>query len=241
MPYLECLGEDDQIELLGHTKVIAAEKYFEGCNGLEVTDEVRVLIAAQAALLIMHRETDYFPLLSTILVYPDAFYTRTSRRASVGTVEARRELRGGESWDLGTVILSWNDVIKCARDFDGYNVVLHEFAHQLDQEDGSANGFPTVYVSPSEFRRWGEVMSCEYDRLRDQLRDGLEPFIDPYAAEKPCEFFAVLTEHFFELPHQLREEIPDAYDLLCGLYHFDPATVIPYVSGWHPDHDMRDE
>lgn len=238
MPYLGYLSEDDQVELLGHTKVLVGEKHFEGCQGLEITDEIRVLVAAQASLLILHRETDYFPRLSTILVYPDAFYSKTSRRAAVGTVEARRELRGGESWDLGTVILSWKDVLRCVQSFDGYNVVLHEFAHQLDQEDGASNGFPTLYVDEKDFRKWGEVMSREFDALRERLRDGYETFLDPYAAELPCEFFAVLTEYFFELPHQLCSELPEIYDLLRTLYHFDPAQALPYSVDWRPEREQ---
>jgi Mlc titration factor MtfA (ptsG expression regulator) len=139
------LPQADQQELQGHIQIFLAEKLFEGCGGLELTDEIKVTIAAQACLLLLHRETDYYPRLITILVYPHAYLAKGAVSIGGGAVLASETARLGEAWKDALVVLSWDDVRQGASDLhDGHNVVLHEFAHQLDQQDGSADGAPIL-------------------------------------------------------------------------------------------------
>jgi hypothetical protein len=215
------LPDADRRELLGHVQVLLAEKRFEGCGGLELTDEIRLTIAAQACLLLLHRDTDYYPRLSSVVVYPDAYVVKVREESAGGIVTEGRAVHLGESWDTGTVVLSWDDVRRDAEDVeDGFNVVLHEFAHQLDAENGRADGAP---VLPRGRRRaWARVMEAEYQRLRRDDARGRETFLDPYGATDPAEFFAVITECFFEEPADLRAEHPQLYAELREFYRQDP-------------------
>lgn len=219
VPIIARLPSDLQIRLRRHIQVFLAEKPFIGCNGQVITDEVRVTIAAHACLLLLgHERPDYYPRLRQVLVYPDAFVVTGERAVGAGLVQEQRRSLAGESWGVGQVILSWADVTASAADAsDGHNVVLHEFAHQIDQDKGVADGRPWR-PSAAKRRRWSAVMDAAFQRLRQ------EPslVIDAYGASEPAEFFAVVTEVFFERPLELAAEAPDVYDELAGLYGVNP-------------------
>lgn len=215
----------DRAELDGHIQVFLAEKYFEGCQGLRITDEMRVLIAAQACLLLLHRETEYFPMMRTVLLYPGAFVGQAKTVGPAGVVTESQGWRLGESWhqpgNTGPVILSWRDVVAgAANPEDGHNVVLHEFAHQLDAESGAVEGAPLLEGGGAE---WQRTMVREFHAFVSDLRTGRPTVLDPYAAHSPAEFFAVATETFFERPVALRDQHPALYRLFAGYFRQDPA------------------
>lgn len=217
------LSEPDRRELQGHIQVLLAEKRFEGCAGLEVGEEMRVLVAAQACLLLLHRETDYFPRLVALLIYPGSFRSPRQHRDESGVITEHHEVLSGESWDRGTVVLAWDEVRRSLRGHgDGYNVVLHEFAHQIDCENGPADGFPGI--SRRQARAdWARVMGEAFETLRRDSDRGRWTFLDPYGAQDPAEFFAVATESFFECPRELRREMPELYEQMKRFYRQDPA------------------
>lgn len=214
-------GERRQLQDL--VRLFLANKRFHGCGGLDVTEEMRLCIAAQACLLLLNRDTRVFPGLQHILVYPGAFVREGEEWHEDGTVSDVSSELLGESWDAGKVILSWEDVERDLDDFgDGFNVVLHEFAHQLDSETGSDNGTPLLGAVDSA--AWGRVMTREYGALAAAAERGEDTLLDPYGASAPAEFFAVITETFFELPDQLKELHPELFALLQHYYRVDPAA-----------------
>jgi Mlc titration factor MtfA (ptsG expression regulator) len=221
LPLYRRLPAEDREELHGHIQVLLDEKNFEGAGGLELTESMRLVIVAQAGLLLLHRPTDYFPKLSSVLVYPGEFTVQEEVMNDKGFVEEVDEVRVGESWQLGTLVLSWEEV---ERDLPSgrRNVVLHEFAHQLDAENGEMNGAP-ILADPGLRTRWSEVMSDAYERLVDAADRGRRTVLDPYGAEAPAEFFAVATETFFLAPRDLAAREPDLYAVLRDSYRQDPA------------------
>lgn len=227
-PLYQRLPPDDQKELLGDVQVFLAEKRFEGCDGLEITDEIRVTIAVQACMLLLHRETDFYDDLRSILVYPSAFVSSVKDHSTHGIVTEGRTVRLGEAWREGYVVLSWDDVRQGAADFhDGSNVVFHEFAHQLDQEDGDANGAPEL-EQRSMYIAWARVLGATYEQLQKDSRRGRKDVIDSYGATNPAEFFAVATETFFEKPHKLKMMHPELYDELMLFYQQDPESYVEH-------------
>ena len=204
------------------------QKKFVGCDGLAITDEIRVSIAAQACLLLLNRPSRVYPKLHTILVYPGAFLAPRQHVDSAGVITETRQDLLGESWGDGRVVLSWDHVQHGAHDWtDGQNVVLHEFAHQLDSESGSNNGAP--YLGSSEnYRSWSAVLSRDFASLRaDALyrQSGQSrSVIDPYGATNPAEFFAVATETFFEKPYQMADVHAALYAELMKYYRVDPRA-----------------
>jgi len=224
VPHYARLPREDQVELLDLMKVLLAEKVFEGCGGLEITDEIRVTVAAHAGILLLHRETDYYPRLDTILVYPYSFVVETRTVDSGSFVLEGEEVHSGEAWARGVVILAWDEVrhgIRWPR--DGFNLVFHEFAHQLDMENGEADGFPVIEDARLA-QDLGEVFEAEYDQLQDDVEAGRETLIDDYAAESPAEFFACVTELFFERPRAMKRRHPDLYKVLSEYYQQDPGS-----------------
>ncbi len=224
VPYYHRLTPAEQAELRGHVQVFLHEKRFEGCGGLQMTDEIRLTIAAQACVLLLGRPTGYYPRMQTILVYPAAYVVPPSRFGpSTFSPTGEAQERLGESWYRGPVVLSWDDVRKGAGDArDGHNVVLHEFAHQLDSEDGAMDGTPLL-PGRSRYVAWARVLAREYERLIDDLDRHRRTVLDEYAADDPVEFFAVATEAFFETPAALRRRHPQLYRQLKDFYRQDPA------------------
>jgi len=220
VPAVAGLPADLQQLLKGHIQVFLAEKPFLGCAGQAIDDEVRVTIAAQACLLLLgHARSDVYPRLRQVLVYPGAFVVHREEPAGDGLVRARPRVMSGESWSQGQVVLAWAEVLDGAADpHDGRNVVLHEFAHQIDQDKGVADGRPWR-PGAARRRRWAQVMDAALQRLRNEPSQ----VIDFYGATDPAEFFAVVTEAFFERPQALAEEAPEVYRELAGLYRLDPA------------------
>ncbi|MEW6439769.1 MAG: M90 family metallopeptidase [bacterium] len=233
-PFYSLLPEGDREELRRHILVFLAEKHFEGCGGLEIRDEIRLTVAAHACLLLLHRQTDYFPKVQSLVVYPSTYVAPRVERDPDGLVHEGEEVREGESWDRGTVVLSWEDVRKSSmRAGSGRNVVLHEFAHQLDQESGEADGAPLL--PRPMYAEWSRVLGREFRRLERDVQRNRRTFIDPYGATDPAEFFAVTTECFFERPVELRQRHPELYEQLSRYYQQDPAelaqSAIPEESG----------
>ncbi len=227
-PLYNRLCEPDRTRLEGIARVLMHEKHFEGCAGLTLTHEHRVLIAAQAALPLLNREHDYYATLRSILVYPRAFVGAARAAGPGGMVTESRGWRAGESWHTpgvgGPVVLSWEDVVRGARDDrDGHNVVLHEFAHQLDAESDVMEGIPRLRTR-ADVDRWRSVLARERARFEMILRAGAPNIMNPYGVQNPAEFFAVATETFFERGELLREQHADLYDLLREYYQQDPAV-----------------
>lgn len=223
VPYLRRLSPADREELEGLIQIFLAEKEFEGCAGLQLTDEMRLTIAAQACILLLHRETDIYPDLDVILVYPSA-YKVPAGHADGGIVLEGEQARLGESWTRGIVVLAWDHVKSgAAQPADGQNVVLHEFAHQLDGEDGAMDGAPDLGTRAA-YTSWAQVLGEEFTELSERIHAGRRSDIDPYGATNPSEFFAVLTEMFFEKPRALQKRHPDLYEELSSFYQQDPAS-----------------
>jgi len=222
-PYLT---ESERERLRGDLRIFLTEKTWEGARGAAVDDRVRVVIAAQACLLLLGWARPHlFPNVSSVIVYPAVYRVRTTDRS--GYVESvSRAHRLGEAWggDL-PVILSWRDTLAASRDeADGHNVVLHEFAHKLDMMGGGAAGVPPLEGGDPAYEHWARVMSAEYAALRRASYWGPEPVLDRYGATSEAEFFAVATEAFFERPLHLLQERPQLYALLRDYYCQDTAA-----------------
>jgi Mlc titration factor MtfA (ptsG expression regulator) len=233
-PFYHRLPDLDRRELAGHVQVFMAEKLFEGCGGLKLTDEIRIGIAAHACLLLLHRDTDYYPALKTILVYPGTYAALITRHVGSGIMEEGHQFRAGESWREGAVVLAWDAVRSgMLADNEGSNVVWHEFAHQLDFEDGRADGVPLLgrgeprSVRQRRYATWSQVMLKEYEQLQAQIKRGEETVLRPYGATNAAEFFAVATECFFGRPQALQPRHPELYEEMKWYYQQDPA-------GWPP-------
>jgi len=208
-------------QLHGLVQVFLAEKHFEGCGGLEMTEEIKVTVAAQACMLLLNRKPTYFPKLRTILVYPHTYVARTVSSNGRMVVEGH-SVRLGESWQNGPVVLAWNSVKGGTSNVtDARNVVLHEFAHQLDQEDGAADGAP-ILERRSRYVTWARVLSAEYEALQRKKREHHQAVMSKYGATNPAEFFAVATETFFEKPRQMHKRHPELYEELKAYYKLDP-------------------
>jgi hypothetical protein len=222
MPYFRQMPADLQLQLKQHIQVFLAEKEFIGCNGVEITDEIRITIAAQACLLLLNRKTNFYPKLQSIVVYPRAFIKEHKSVQANGVLHTQKTVLAGESWDYGKVVLSWQDTIEGAQiPDDGHNVVIHEFAHQLDQENGKANGAPILEKGQS-YKCWSDVFSAQFKQLQMQAKTGTPSLFDYYGATNPAEFFAVASEVFFEKAKQFHYEHPKLYRQLTQYYQVDP-------------------
>lgn len=219
VPLYKRLPDSLKEQLHGLIHIFLAEKSFEGCGGLELTDEIKVTIAAQASMLLLNRKTSYFRKLRTILVYPQTYVARAVSSNGVVVIDGR-SVRLGESWQNGPVVLAWDSVIGGTRNItDGKNVILHEFSHQLDQEDGAADGAP-ILEHRSSYVTWARILGEEYEALRKKRRG--KAVMNKYGATNPAEFFAVATETFFEKPKQMKKKHPELYDELRDYYKLDP-------------------
>jgi Mlc titration factor MtfA (ptsG expression regulator) len=216
------LPAQDRAELLAHAQVLLAEKRFEGCRGLTLTEEMPLLVAAQAALLLLRRRTEYFPTVSSVLLYPDAFIATTHHPVDGGYWTVEEEARDGEAWQRDYVVLSWDTAAAGARNRDrGMNVVLHEFAHHLDAEDGEFDGVPPL--TRAQTQEWTPVFEEAYERLCEDDDHDRPVALDRYGAESPAEFFAVVTETFFMRPRRLLDYAPAVYEQLAKYYGVTPA------------------
>ncbi len=225
VPYSGRLTPSERAELEGHVQVFIHEKTFIGQGGLEIDDEIRVTVAAQACLLLLNRDTSYYPYLKTIVMYPSAYVATTRRQdPATGAIVEEEVVRLGESWLRGQVVLAWDSSLHGASDItDGKNLVLHEFAHQLDQRDGHSDGAP-VLEHASHYVAWARVLSEEYLALAEDVADNDPTFLDRYGATNAAEFFAVATEFFFERPAKFETLHPELYEELKGFYRQDPIA-----------------
>lgn len=223
-PYARRLDPGQRADFERHIQAFLQKKYLEGAGGLRLHDVHRVTIAAHAALLMLGGNSDYFPRLRTIIVYPDEYVVDEPRELEGGIMREGPELHAGHTQsNLGALVVSWRDVLDGVADpEDGENVLFHELAHQLDFEDGDDDGVP-LHTDVANARRFAEVARREYDRLRADVQDERDTFLDPYGAEDRVEFFAVATEAFFELPTELRAAHPELYDVLSAYFRQDPA------------------
>ena len=217
------LPDDLREQLHGHMNVFLDEKQFLGLGGQEITADVAVTIAGTACMLLLNREPSYFPGFSSILVYPNVY--EAEHVDYDGVVETRkRSRRAGESWHRGPIVLAWRSVSHGAANAgDGYNVVLHEFAHKLDEENSGTNGQPVLHAA-GHYQEWADVLGREYQLFSDRVSRRNNKVMDEYGLTSPAEFFAVATESFFEKAVGMQKRLPDLYEQLMKFYAVDPAS-----------------
>lgn len=224
------LTDAERRKLRDAVQILIAEKDWEGCRGLELTDAMRVTIAALAAVLILGLDDFYFDNVQTILVYPDEYVARQQHAIGGGAIMEEDSERLGEAQHRGPVILSWKEIDENARlPGHGVNLVFHEFAHQLDMLNGAFDGTPNL-PSNELAERWAKIMDEEYRRLQRAERRHRRTLLDPYGASDPAEFFAVTTECFFDAPHEMHAEYPALYELFRDYYRQDPAKWRPFTT-----------
>ncbi len=219
---LSCLDRKERHRLRKLASLFLHEKAITGAGGLDVNDTMRVYIAATACLLILNLDLDYYDGWSEIIVYPDTFVIKREEYDENGLVHNTQRALAGESWQRGPVILSWSDARpEDQPDRHASNVVLHEFAHKLDMLNGAANGMPPLHASMTR-EDWTKSLSLAYKKLHQKIDHHKQTSIDPYGAENPAEFFAVLTETFFEHPARLQKAYRQVYQQFCLFYRQDP-------------------
>ncbi len=220
------LNDREKTALEQLTQVFAAEKNFEGCGGFVLSDEARVIISAQASMLVLNLPHDLYRKVDSVLIYPSTVLSSsvssgvfTGRTGVVETVPIL-----GEAHMNGPVILVWDAVKHGAiHPETGHNVVYHEFAHKLDMLDGEADGFPVLHER-EQYDEWAKICSKEYQALSGKLERGAKTFLDPYGATNAAEFFAVVTEYFFDKPISLKQKHPSLYEIMEQFYRQDTAA-----------------
>ena len=223
LPFVTKIPTAEQEQLKFLIKAFLADKKFYGCAGQKIDDDIRVTVAAQACLLIMNQGRTPYPDLDSILIYPSTFVATREVANELGLVSTNHIAMLGESWSQGKVVLAWDNVQKGAMNLqDGHNVVLHEFAHQLDHESGSTNGAP-VLNTRGAYRSWAHIFSEEFEELQKDAVRGRHSLMDHYGATNPAEFFAVATETFFEQPKQMVVYHHELYQQLKDYYKLDPG------------------
>ena len=224
LPFLAVYTEAELSRLRERVVLFLSDKSIVPARGFEVTPLMRVMIAIQACVLTLNLDPRLYDGWENIIVYPDEFVTELEYEDEIGVVHRRNEPLAGEAMPAGPVVLSWPDV-EASADWaaSGMNLVIHEFAHKIDMRSGEANGCPPL---PAEMpaRKWQKTMTAAYDHFVARVQDGEETAIDPYAAENPAEFFAVLSEVFFAEPTLLQGEYPAVYQLFTWFYRQDPAS-----------------
>jgi len=217
------LAESEQAKLRDDLRIFIAERDWDGCGGLPMTDEIKVTVAGQACLLVLGLSIDLYRRVPTILVYPEGYRVPVKEPLGGDAYLESESSRLGEAHYGGPVILSWDEVLEGGRHpGSGSNLVFHEFAHQLDMADGSVDGTPPM-DSRELARRWHDIMSREFRRLERDSRSSRDTVLDPYGLTNEAEFFAVVTECFFDSPTPLRDEHAGLYELLREYYRQDPA------------------
>lgn len=226
MPIYKNMTDADRAKLERHIIWFLNEKRFIGCDGLNLTPAMKLIVAADACLLVLNKPWPLYDNVKEVLLYPSAYYAPQSTRDSAGLVSYHNAIRQGESWPGGTLVLSWHDVLEGNRlPSDGHNLVFHEFAHQLDQQTGKTTGTP-ILKNTSEYQQWGRVFSRAFSQLKMHVAYNMPDVIHSYGATNEAEFFAVITETFIEKPVELRRQDPEIYRLLVDFYEFDPVL-------WH--------
>lgn len=220
LPFLAALAVDEQKHLKTLVEHFLAEKEFSAVGGLELSDEICVAIAAQGCLPILELGLAAYRDWVGIVVYPDEFVVARRIEDADGVVHEFDDVLSGEAWEGGPLIISWHDAQMAGT---GYNVVIHEFAHKLDMLNGEADGIPALH-SGLTAESWDAVFISAYEDFCQRVDAGEETIIDPYASEDPAEFFAVLSENFFELPAVVNREYPALYALLRSYYRQDPLS-----------------
>jgi len=223
LPLLRGLTPQELERLRQQVTLFLHAKHMSAAGGLTLTDQMRLSIALQACLPILHLDLDYYDGWEEIIVYPDEFVPEFEYMDEDGVVHHVHEPMSGEAWLGGPVILSCR-LGDSAHDVPGYNVVIHEFAHKLDMLNGDANGFPPLHADMNR-QAWSAVFSAAFADFQRRVEAGEETAIDPYAAENPGEFFAVISEAFFETPLALLHDYPEAYAQLRLFYRQDPANA----------------
>jgi Mlc titration factor MtfA (ptsG expression regulator) len=222
LPLLEGLSVAEGRRLRELAALFLAEKTLEPAQDLKVEPWMTQELALQAALPVLGLDLDWYRGWYSVVLYPDTFVSEFETEDEAGVVHRVREERSGEAWDRGPLVLSWADVEAGTRP-DGFNVVIHELAHKLDVLNGAVNGMPPLHRTMSP-RAWAEAFQAAYDDLAEQVDAGRDTLIDPYAAESPAEFFAVVSEAFFEVPGDLQYACPGVYAQLRQFYRQDPLA-----------------
>ena len=227
LPFLACLNREEQGRLRLLAQALLAEKEFSTAGGLELTDALCVSIAAQGCLPILNLGLGAYRGWVGIVVYPDEFVIPRVVEDEFGVVHEYDDVASGEAWEGGPLLISWRDAQMAGA---GYNVVIHEFAHKLDMLNGAVDGIPPLPVGLSR-QHWEATLLATYDdfcaRVDAAEQVGRETQLDPYAAENPGEFFAVMSETFFETPQILKEEYPALYEQLAAFYRQNPLLRQP--------------
>lgn len=230
LPFLASLNGEEKNRLRALCEGFLAEKEFSAAGGLELTDAMCVSIAAQGCLPILNLGLDYYRGWVGIVVYPDEFVIPRSVEDEFGVVHEYTDVASGEAWEGGPLLISWRDAQMAG---EGYNVVIHEFVHKLDMRNGPPDGIPPLPAGLSH-KAWEDTLLAAYDdfcALVDEAEQlDQDTLLDPYAAENPGEFFAVMSETFFEAPQILREEYPALYENLSIFYKQDPATRLHAIN-----------
>ena len=226
MPIYRKMTDADRAKLERHIVWFLNEKRFIGCDGLKLTPAMKLIVAADACVLVLNKPWPLYTNVKEILLYPSAYYAPQTTRDSAGIVSYHNTVRQGESWPGGTLVLSWHDVLEGSRlPSDGHNLVFHEFAHQLDQETGKTTGTPLL-KSSADYKEWARVFSRAFTQLKSHVAYSMPHVIHSYGATNEAEFFAVITETFIEKPAELRRYDPEIYRMLVNYYQFDPIS-------WH--------
>ncbi len=231
LPLLHGLDDTELQRLRELATLFLHHKEIHSVADLAVDEAMRVTLAAQAALPILNLGIDWYRGWTTIVLYPGDFIARHRYRDELGLEHEEEAAMAGEAWEQGPVVLSWADVADSGR-LDGFNVVIHEFAHKLDMLNGEPNGYPPLHRD-MRADDWAEAFSKAFADLEARIERGDESLpLDPYAAEEPAEFFSVASEAFFELPGNLRQDYPEVYRQLAAFYRQDPAARLSGRPGW---------
>lgn len=219
-PLFDGLDDTERARLRELAAQLLADKAFSGAGGAEVDDGMATVIAAFAVLPVLNLGYDWYEGWREIVIYPGEYLYEGEQMDEDGIVHHVRHVRSGEAMEGGPMVLSWEDVEHSGL-CEGFNVAIHEFAHKLDMKDGSANGCPPLHPGMS-VADWSRDFQAAYDDLCRRVDGGEDTPIDPYATESPAEFFAVLSEYFFEAPELLQREYPAVYGQLVRFYRQDP-------------------
>ena len=217
--FTRALSTDESARLRQWVILFLAEKPINGAGNLNIDNGARLAIAIQACMLILNLDLDWYKTWTEVILYPGEFVAHSEAVDDAGVVHVVEEPMSGQSWEHGTVVLSWRDVQQAG---GGYNVVMHEFAHQIDMLNGDANGFPPLHKEMSR-ALWAAAFNKAYEHFCKRVDDWEDTAFDEYAAESPGEFFAVMSEAFFEIPLAVQGEYPDVYAQLAQFYRQDPA------------------